>query len=195
MPLPDPLGLLFLLPPDDAAPKSEGDDRVHEHDPPIPIGAVVASSHLRGRTILRARVRRNALRAHRHQGHMHYTQGAGRWDGIAHRRSDYPRQADCSAFATWCYWLATRNQHPADFVNGEHWKAGYTGTMTRHGHQVPASHLRVGDLVFYGGSHSIPEHVAVHVGHQHVVSFGGPGGPYLLPVRYRSDLNHCRAYL
>jgi hypothetical protein len=53
----------------------------------------------RHRTVYAARL------AYAHRGAIHYTQGSRRWEGIAKGlhayRGQYPRYADCSAFATW----------------------------------------------------------------------------------------------
>jgi hypothetical protein len=77
-----------------------------------------------------------------------------------------------------------------DVVNGANWKAGFTGTMTQHGSAVSAFHGgRIGDCVFYGGSSSVPEHVAVKIAPGVVFSHGSEGGPYRLPVAYRSDVH------
>lgn len=129
---------------------------------------------------------------------VHYTQGAQRWEGIAkHLRAykgQYPHYADCSAFATWCLWDATLRHKLRDFVNGESWKAGYTGTQIDHGVRVTGTKL-TGDLVFYGDQGGgIPEHVAVYVGNGKVISHGSEAGPYLLAWNYRG-VNQVRRYI
>lgn len=132
---------------------------------------------------------------------IHYTQGPQRWEGIAkHRRAyrgEYPTQADCSAFATWCLWDATLRYRLPDFVNGEAWTGGYTGTQQDHGKRVPARtrSMLPGDLVFYGDQGGgVAEHVAVYVGNGLVVSHGSEGGPYLLAWNYR-PVNEVRRYI
>lgn len=129
---------------------------------------------------------------------VHYTQGSRRWDGInLHKRAykgQFPNYADCSAFATWCLWDATLRWRPRDFVNGEQWKAGYTGTQQNHGKRVTGRKLP-GDLVFYGDQGGgVAEHVAVYVGKGLVVSHGSEGGPYLLAWNYR-PVNEVRRYI
>lgn len=126
---------------------------------------------------------------------IHYTQGANRWSGILNNKiaskGEYPAYADCSSYSDWCYWngLYVRGHH-SDIVNGQHWKAGYTGTMTSHGEYV--TKLIPGDAVFYG---TPVEHVAIYTGGGFVVSHGSEAGPLLLPVRYRDDVNHYRRYI
>lgn len=127
---------------------------------------------------------------------VHYTMGPGRWDGIAHKKTIHggnllPFYGDCSATATWMLWLALNHTYGVhDVVNGEAWKAGFTGTMAKHGTCVSAFNGgRIGDCIFYGGTRDIPEHVAVKVAPGHVFSHGSEGGPYYLPVNYRSDVH------
>jgi hypothetical protein len=132
-----------------------------------------------------------------HAPSIHYTQGAQRWSGIAgHRdasRGQYPSWADCSAYVTWCYWngLYLRGHH-SDIVNGQNWRAGYTGTMLEHGRRV-ASPIP-GDAIIYGSGWP-GEHVALFTGGGLVVSHGSEAGPLLLPWRYRSDVLSIRRYI
>lgn len=121
---------------------------------------------------------------------IHYTQGPLRWTGIKeHRRAyrgEFPNQADCSAFTTWCLWDATLRYHLSDFVNGQHWQAGYTGTQQQHGARVRGRKLP-GDLVFYGDQGAgVAEHVAIYVGGGLVISHGSEAGPFLLRWDYRA---------
>jgi cell wall-associated NlpC family hydrolase len=115
-------------------------------------------------------------------GEMNYTQGPGRWSGITDHRRAYkgqvPIDSDCSAFATWVWWDATLRWHPKDFINGQAWKAGYTGTMVARGLIVPKPTLP-GDLVIYGTGVNNTQHVAVGVGDgKHVVGHGSPGAHF-----------------
>lgn len=131
--------------------------------------------------------RKAALRAAtvalEHAGTMLYSEGPDRWSGIQLRRrswlGEYPAAADCSSFYTWCLWDATRWLRLGDVVNGADWQAGYTGTMTQHGAQVPLSGLIVGDAVLYGYPGEIPYHTAFYAGNGKVISHGHPGGPTL----------------
>ena len=152
----------------------------------------------------RARSRRRAVTSARlalaHAPSVHYTQGVARWEGInEHRRAyrgEYPHHADCSAFTTWCLWDATLRYHPHDFVNGEHWQAGYTGTQQAHGRRLGVHEKKLpGDLVFYGNQGGgIAEHVAIYVGDGKVISHGSEGGPFLLAWNYR-PVNETRRYI
>jgi len=131
-----------------------------------------------------------AMALYNNRAHEHYTQGSQRWIGITDkvRPPSAPTYSDCSAAATWCYWTVFGSG--ADFLNGQNWKAGYTGTMSSHGHTVSCSSMAVGDLSFYG--HPI-SHVAISIGNGKVVSHGSdPVGIY--SYNYRSDLNQCRTY-
>lgn len=137
----------------------------------------------------------SALLAHPSQ--VHYTQNAfARWEAIRREVTItgghlLPFTGDCSSTATWMLWLALHHSFGIrDVVNGAGWKAGYTGTMVAHGTGVSAfKDGRVGDCVFYGGTSEVPEHVAVKVAPGKVFSHGSEGGPYLLPVAYRSDVH------
>lgn len=129
---------------------------------------------------------------------MAYSQRADRWSGIDNHLRSYkgqvPRTSDCSSSSTWMIWDAVQRYWPLpDFVNGEGWKAGYTGTMQDHGRRVTGRKLP-GDLVFYGDQGGgVAEHVAVYVGKGLVVSHGSPGA-HLLPWDYRS-VNEVRRYI
>lgn len=151
----------------------------------------------------RQRAKRAAMLGYNRRGSIHYTQGAARWQGINLRcRSadgQYPHNCDCSSFSTWCLWDATVINRLWDFVNGAHWTAGFTGTMTQHGSRVNSGYLLVGDLVFYGGSSSVPSHVAIvvvggRVNRARVVSHGSESGPLLLQANYR-PINHIRRFI
>lgn len=128
---------------------------------------------------------------------IHYTQSDLRWQGIDRHyvaaKGEYPRFADCSSFVTWCLWngLFVPFGH-SDTVNGEHWRAGYTGTLLEHGVRVDS--LIPGDLVIYGSGWP-GEHTAVYTGGGLVVSHGSEAGPFLLPVHYRSDVLEFRRYI
>jgi cell wall-associated NlpC family hydrolase len=145
-----------------------------------------------------------ALLALRKAGSVHYVkpgtpESSLRWDGILHDRrfvdGEFPHQSDCSSFATWCLWNGLFLKYDrGDIVNGQHWDAGYTGTMRDHGMRVgniPHDILR-GDCVFYQG------HVTIVVGRKNgvpmVVSHGSEGGPYHVKWNYRTVLE-VRRYI
>lgn len=145
---------------------------------------------------------RAALLGYHNRDLIHYSQRPDRWAGIdQHLRSykgEFPRTADCSAFATWVLWDATRKWAAPDFVNGTRWTSGHTGTMDDHGQLLGKGlrsyleHLRPLDLVLYGNEGWRAGHVAVYVGDGKVVSHGSEPGPFLLPVSYRRDVHSAR---
>lgn len=126
-----------------------------------------------------------------------YTQVAGaRWDGITNHRNlpDFPRSADCSSFAIWCYWAAG-----ADDPNGTLYRGGWSGSLMQRGEEVKIADARVGDLAFYGPSRSDIGHVTVYVGNGRCVSHGQESGPMLYPLDYdrgsSGGLQLVRTYL
>jgi hypothetical protein len=138
----------------------------------------------------RAGVVQAAMALYNQRSSEHYTQGSQRWSGITGKimPPNAPAYSDCSAAATWCYW--TQYGSGPDFLNGENWKAGYTGTLTSHGKSVSCSAMQDGDLVFYGSPVS---HVAIYVGNGKVVSHGSDPVSWVA-YNYRS-VNSCRSYL
>lgn len=157
-------------------------------------------SGLNTRQLARARghVVRAARLGQKHAERIHYTQSGARWQYInQHKRmfrGQYPTEADCSSYASGILWDITRRYKLPDWINGESWGGGYTGTLTEHGVRVHGR-LMVGDLVFYGGTMDVPGHVAVYIGNGLVFSHGSEGGPYILGINYRSDLRQVRRYL
>ena len=134
-----------------------------------------------------------AMWAHSSGKYINYSQGGSRWSGISQKTCPYqgvPHITDCSAFVTWLYWSAFGNGK--DFVNGQDWKAGYTGSMGSHGTPVSLAQARPGDVVLYG-SHPY-HHATLYVGNNKVISFGANGPAKLLPINYRGDY-HIRSYL
>ncbi len=101
-----------------------------------------------------------------------------------------PPYSDCSSTVTWIYWTLFGNG--PDFMNGEQWGAGYTGTLDKHGINVGANtaDLAIGDLCFY---YHPMHHVAVYVGGGKVVSHGTD------PVGYNAwdyaPVDFCRRYI
>lgn len=109
-------------------------------------------------------------------------------DGIC--APNVPRYSDCSSMVTWLYWNLFGNG--ADFLNGENWGAGYTGSLKEHGVAVGTdpSGLKVGDLCFY---YHPMHHVAIYVGGNMVVTHGmDPVGYYAYNY---APLDFCRRYL
>ncbi|GBB94637.1 hypothetical protein RclHR1_23950002 [Rhizophagus clarus] len=118
-----------------------------------------------------------------------------RWSGINNYVCPYvnvPPYADCSSFVTWLYWSAF-GFYP-DYLNGENWASGYTGTMASHGVVVPLSDAQPGDVVLYGPSFPF-EHAAIYVGNNQVVNYGSNGPAKLLNIfAVRKDFNCIISY-
>ena len=137
-----------------------------------------------------------AVLGFKHKEQVHYTEGPERWSGIDQDRKAWrgqvPTYADCSAYVTWCLWNGLDHFHYPDIVNGQKWRAGYTGTMMQHG--VLVSSPLPGDAVIYGTAWP-GEHTALYTGGGLVVSNGSEPGPFLLPIRYRPDILQIRRYL
>ena len=131
---------------------------------------------------------------------VHYTMDGRRWEGIDQHKDahqgQFPAHSDCSSFATWALWNGLYLKYGLpDRVNGQHWNAGYTGTMLDHGWRLPepieVKDVRRGDCVFYSGTNF--NHVAVVLnrkadGTLMVVSHGSEGGPYYVRWDYRQIL-------
>lgn len=132
-----------------------------------------------------------AYLCYRNRAVIHYTQDMGlRMQGVVQRLRlpRFPVWADCSSFATWCYYAAG-----APDPNGRSYDGfGFTGTLFPRGAHVVRP--EPGDLVFYGPG-PYPGHVAVYVGDGLVISHGSEGGPYLVPRNYRADEVGIRSYL
>jgi hypothetical protein len=130
-----------------------------------------------------------------HRSVVHYTQGSLRWQWRWRRaaQGEYPNYADCSAYSTWGLHEGTLPYRLGDYVNGAGWSAGYTGTMVQHGVRISRPAL-VGDCVFYGGSYSVPAHVAEYIGNGLVISHGSEAGPLVVPWNYR-PVNQVRRYI
>ena len=179
----------------------EGDDEVHAPDEgdseQVAFAERVIDRRETPRLSARARAVRSAMLAYKHRDEIRYTQKGPRWSGITRRRraykNEYPLDADCSSFVTWCLWDALGGAKAGtDIVNGAGWAAGYTGTQCSHGRVVKQPDR--GDLVFYRGANGVINHVAIYVGHGKVVSHGAPPGPQILAANYR-PIAEIRSYL
>jgi len=161
----------------------------------------LSSAH---RAQARKRVYDAAWLAYGHKDAVHYTKGSQRWQGIDHKldasKDEFPTQADCSSFATWCLWNGLFLPfHVRDTVNGAGWKAGYTGTMLSHGKRVQhLTNVLIGDCVIYGDG-GTGEHTAIIVGKRgstpYVISHGSEAAPFYLPYNYRADVMQIRRYI
>ncbi len=137
-----------------------------------------------------------AILGYHNRERVGYTQGPMRWEGIDRDRKawrgEYPREADCSAYVTWCLWNGLDHFHIRDIVNGLHWQGGFTGTLLTHGRRVWSP--IPGDLVIYGYSYP-GKHVSIYTGGGLCVSHGSWRGPLLVPYRYRPDILSIRRYI
>lgn len=128
---------------------------------------------------------------------LHYTETGDRFQGIEKDlkawRGETPTEGDCSSTFAWWIWNGLDHFHVRDVVNGENWKAGYTGTMLEHGRRVTGQ-MQVCDAVIYGSGWP-GKHVAMYVGGGMVISHGSEAGPFLLPYRYRPDVMAIRRYI
>jgi hypothetical protein len=165
------------------------------------IARSLAPTGLNARDRIRARdlaVRAAAL-ALNNASAIEYTMDARRWDPIKRHRKAFRGQfghfQDCSSFATWCLWNGLDHFGIADIVNGDSFHAGFTGTMTAHGHQVSRGDALRGDCVFYckAGTREI-NHVALYVGGGMVISHGSEPGPNKLRMDYR-PIAQIRRYI
>lgn len=134
-----------------------------------------------------------ALLSIKHADKIHYTQGPRRWDGINKglraSKGQYPTYGDCSSMATWWLWQGLHHYGVRDTVNGENWKAGYTGTILTHGKVVKKQkNWQRGDLLVYGTPGGTGKHVTMYLGSGKVASHGSEAGPFKLDWNYRSDL-------
>lgn len=150
------------------------------------------------RIAARRRIKKAAYLWLDHAPEIHYSQDAVlRWEGITkHLRSyrgEYARHADCSSFATYVHWDGTLRWKPKDYVNGQSWKAGYTGTQEDCGRRVTGRTM-VGDLVQYGGHVAVVVRGARTLHDTLVISHGSEAGPFLLRADYR-PVAQVRRYL
>lgn len=94
---------------------------------------------------------------------------------------------DCSGTSILIYKLAGCPDPNGTNYDG----TGWTGSLIKKGVRVP---LAVpADLVFYGGG--LSSHVTVAISPTQCVSHGSEGGPRILPINYRLDINQVRRYL
>lgn len=130
----------------------------------------------------------------RNPGSLNYTQGPLRWEGInknlRYTQGKVPTHGDCSSTHTYLLWVAlTHFDVDRDIVNGQNWRAGYTGTILNHGKPVVhLNNVKVGDAIVYGRPGSTGAHVVTSLGGRKAFSHGSQGGPYLVDIHYRGDI-------
>jgi len=126
----------------------------------------------------------------------HYTQDGRRWSGISGGLCppSAPPYSDCSSAVTWAYWTVFGKD--TDFINGQRWTAGYTGTQTNNGRVVSYQDAKPGDLVFYGTSAGSISHVSIYVGNGMTISHGSdPVGYYNIDSYGTLKRQKIRTYL
>lgn len=142
---------------------------------------------------VRLMVGMKALLAQSKKGLMHYTEGPRRMTIVRKRLIPPFGRAviyeDCSSSVTGLYYMAGLHD-----PNNLHFSGyGYTGTLCQNGRKVILGKPKVGDLVFYGSGPPW-SHVAIVCAPAEVWSHGSEGGPYLVPIDYRSDRGQVRRY-
>ena len=117
--------------------------------------------------------------AHQNAQHFNYTEGPQRMSAIGVYPPQFPIWADCSAFVTWCYWIAG-----ADDPNGLGYNhQGYTGTLLSHGLEIPLAQVQPGDVIVYGPSTGWHTALIVQAGPDPLtISHGQQGDPSLVHV-------------
>lgn len=177
----------------------EGDDSIIREQ--LGGGLLDVQDLTQPRELVIKRILRAAKLGAAHEAEIHYSQADDRWEGVSLNmrayRGEFPEHADCSSFATWCYWDALGGRQAGyDLLNGTDWTWGYTGTMITHGTRLSSTEASAGDLAFYGASESHITHVAIVVEPDAVISHGQENGPRLYrPLAYRPDLQFVHRYL
>jgi cell wall-associated NlpC family hydrolase len=186
------------------AERADANARVQLRHEQIADAKAVLARHRVPKLTARERAVRAAMIGYRHRDAINYTQDAvRRWEGISKGlragKGQFPSNADCSSFVTWCLWDALGGPDAgADIVNGAKWTAGYTGTQCGHGHEVSINRAQPGDLAFYGPSRNNINHVTIVVAPGRVISHGQQSGPLSLPMDYSrpgGSLKFVRRYL
>lgn len=117
--------------------------------------------------------------AHVNNAHFNYTEGPQRMGGIGVWPPKFPFFADCSAFVTWCYWIA--GAADPNGLNYDH--QGYTGTLLSHGLEIPLAQVQPGDVVVYGPGTGWHTALVVIAGADPVtISHGQQGDPSVVKV-------------
>ena len=183
----------------DLAPPGQEHKLASDIDPALGVDSVdaipkgqprLAPIGLNARDRIRARdlaIQAAAL-ALRNNAAIKYEMDARRWDPIKRNRKawrgEFGRFQDCSSFATWCLWNGLDHFGVKDIVNGQTWRAGFTGTMLDHGQRVTRANILRGDLLFYAKNGRI-NHVTIYIGGGMVISHGQEPGPVKVRMDYR----------
>jgi len=113
------------------------------------------------------------------KAHFNYTEGAQRMTAIGVFPPKFPMFADCSAFVTWCYWVAGAPDPNGLGYNHE----GYTGTLLGHGTEIPLQLVEPGDVIVYGPSTGWHTALCISGGPDPLtISHGQQGDPSIVKV-------------
>jgi len=106
---------------------------------------------------------------------FNYTEGPERMSAIGQWPVKYPVNCDCSAFVTFCAWLAGLGDPNGQKYDHE----GYTGTLLSHNTHIPVDQVQAGDIVVYGPGTGWHTAIVVDVEHGDIltVSMGEQGDP------------------
>jgi cell wall-associated NlpC family hydrolase len=118
-----------------------------------------------------------ALQANASDRRYHYLQRRPMPIGLFAANPEY---IDCSAFVTLCYKAAGVADPNGRGYDG----SGNTATLVANafgGADLP-SNIQLADLVFYGGTETFPDHVALYMGDGQIANMGSEGEPALIPM-------------
>jgi hypothetical protein len=128
----------------------------------------------------------------KNRAHFNYTQGNKRMSNLGQYPPVFPFFADCSAFVTWCYWIAGAPDPNGGsaYKPGFFGREGYTGTLLTKGQHILPNVAVPGDVVVYGAYPG--EHTSLIVQAQGAdiltVSFGQQGDPNFVWVNKPTHL-------
>lgn len=133
--------------------------------------------------------------AEQYEARWHYSQRRP-YTGLGAAPQTY-HVNDCSGYVALCfYWAGRHSGHTVHDPLDEHYSGwGYTGTSITYldAHKAPVDKYRIGDVAFYGTSHSNTTHMTVcrKAGTSETSvwsSFGQEAGPQPVKLHYRRDL-------
>lgn len=124
------------------------------------------------------------------KANFNYTEDNRRMSAIGVFPPKFPMFADCSAFVTWCYWIAGAGDPNGQGYDHE----GYTGTLLSHGTVIPLASVIPGDVIVYGGGTGEHTALVVEGGPDPLtISHGQQGDPSY--VRVSQDGRQPQRYL
>lgn len=135
-----------------------------------------------------------------HAPEVNYTEGPQRWsaisEGLRFAEGKYLTEGDCSSTVTWLLWNVLHTSFGLDdIVNGEDWKAGYTGTLAQHGKPVMwDTNVEIGDVILYGTAWPYV-HCTMALSNSECFSHGSQAGPFRESIDYRPDRKMIRRFI